>query len=230
MTSQQFDEYAQSYDDDIQRAIDFCGQELEYFTRRKVEELLDITRRHIGDPAGVSMLDVGCGIGQTDALLAPHVRELHGVDLASEAVERARRRQIRPSDTRRTTARRCHTPDETFDVAFAICVMHHVDVEQRPAFTAEMRRVVRAGGLAVVFEHNPYNPLTRHVVRNCEFDEGVVLLNRRTVQRFLADAGLRAIEKRFVIFAPFDRAWVPGVERRLGWMPAGAQHYVAARR
>ena len=35
------------------------------------------------------MLDVGCGVGATDELLAPHVGALHGVDPAAEAIERA---------------------------------------------------------------------------------------------------------------------------------------------
>ena len=32
------------------------------------------------------------------------------------------------------------------------------------------------------------------------------------------------------IFLPFDRRFVPAIERRLGWLLAGAQHYVAVRR
>ena len=64
--------------------------------------------------------------------------------------------------------------DASVDLAFAIRVMHHVAVGDRPQFASELRRVVRPGGLAVIFEHNPYNPLTQHVVRNCEFDEGAV--------------------------------------------------------
>jgi SAM-dependent methyltransferase len=225
----EFDKFADSYDADMARAIDFCGQEHEYFTRRKVEELVDLARRRLGDPATLTMLDVGCGVGATDALLAPHVGALHGVDPAAEAVERAA--VANPTVTYRAyDGKRLPYEDASVDVAFAICVMHHVDVSHRPQFAAELQRVVRPGGLAVVFEHNPYNPLTQRVVRNCEFDEGVVLLNRRTVQRFLRGAGLEPVEARFVIFSPYDKRWVPGLERRIGWLPAGAQHYVAARR
>ncbi len=51
--------------------------------------------------------------------------------------------------------------DASFDFAYTICVMHHVPPAQWPAFAAEMRRVVKPGGMAAVFEHIPYNPLTR---------------------------------------------------------------------
>ena len=47
--------------------------------------------------------------------------------------------------------RRLPYEDGQFDAAVTICVMHHVPPAQWPAFAAEMKRVVRRGGLAVVF-------------------------------------------------------------------------------
>jgi ubiquinone/menaquinone biosynthesis C-methylase UbiE len=225
----EFDDYADSYTDAVQNSIDFCGQELEYFTRRKAEHLLEIMRRNVGDPARLSVLDVGCGVGATDALLASDVGDLHGVDMSSESVERARHRN--PTVTYRAYAgEELPYADASMDVAFAICVLHHVDVADRAAFVAELRRVVRPGGLVVVFEHNPYNPLTRKVVRDCPFDEGVVLIEQRTARNLLSEAGLRPFESRYIIYFPFDKRFVAPVERKLGWLPLGAQHYVAARR
>jgi SAM-dependent methyltransferase len=225
----QFDKHVDSYIKDVERSIDFCGQELAYFTRRKVELLLDVIRRRVGDPAKLSILDVGCGVGQTDELLRPHVGHLHGVDIAAEAIKRAAK--ANPTVAYDVyDGGRLPYDDASMDVAFSICVMHHVDVQDRPQFAAELRRIVRPKGLAVVFEHNPYNPLTRKVVRDCPFDEGVVLLNRRTVAAFLMNADLQPVEARYVIFLPFDRRFVAPIERKLGWLPAGAQHYVAARR
>jgi len=227
MSAKQFDEHARSYDVEMRHAIAFIGQEHEYFTRRKVDALLDVTTRRIGDPGALSFLDVGCGIGRTDELLAPRVGRLHGADPSAESIARA-------AEANPTTTYDGYDgvtlpyADGSFDVVFAICVMHHVDLVDRPRFTRELRRVVRPGGAVVVFEHNPYNPATRRAVRNCAFDDGVVLVNRRTVRRFLLDAGLVPVEERYIIFSPFDKQWVPRIERRLGWLPAGAQHYVAA--
>src|SRR5262249_59211928 len=77
----------------------------------------------------------------------------------------------------------------SFDVAFAICVFHHVPPLERPALTAEMARVTRPGGLVAIFEHNPWNPLTRKAVRDCPFDEDAVLLSRPNARRLLDGAG-----------------------------------------
>jgi hypothetical protein len=93
----------------------------------------------------------------------------------------------------------------------------------------ELARVTRQGGLVVVFEHNPVNPLTRLVVRRCAFDEGVVLVGRRSLGRLARAAGLAVEETRYILFFPWTRAPFPQLERRLGSLPAGAQYFLAAR-
>jgi SAM-dependent methyltransferase len=225
----QFDAYSDSYRDSVQQSIAFCGQELEYFTRRKVEHLVDLSARHVGDPEELTFLDVGCGVGETDAMLVDRVGELHGVDVAADAVARAAERnpevRCQPYD-----GIRLPFEDEHFDVAFAICVVHHVEPKDRRVFFSELHRVVRPGGVVAIFEHNPYNPLTRIAVSRCEFDEDAVLLTRRTSEHLLRAAQLTPIESRYIIFLPLDRKFVRRAERPLGGVPLGAQHYVAARR
>ena len=98
------------------------------------------------------------------------------------------------------------------------------------AVALELRRVVRPDGLVVIIEQNPLNPLTRLAVSRCEFDKGVVLLTNRSLTRLLTDAGLEAVERRYIIFFASDRPRLKAVERSLGRVPFGAQHYLAARR
>jgi len=119
--------------------------------------------------------------------------------------------------------------DGAFDLAFAICVLHHVDPTHRREFVAEAVRVVRPGGLLAIFEHNPFNPLTRVAVSRCEFDEGVALLGRREVRTLLEGAGLSVELARYLLFVPWDRSWVDPAEAALGWLPLGGQHHVVAR-
>ncbi len=73
-------------------------------------------------------LDVGCGVGVTDAHLAGRFAELQGVDTSEEAIRRAA--AANPGVLYRAyDGDRLPYEDETFDLAFAICVMHHVDPE-----------------------------------------------------------------------------------------------------
>jgi ubiquinone/menaquinone biosynthesis C-methylase UbiE len=227
--SDPFDEVAPVYDDAVQQSIAFVGQDLETFTRRKVDVLLELVQTSVGDPSGLRVLDAGCGVGVTDEMLAGSVGELHGLDTAEAALAVAAERN--PSvHYSATDGNSFGYPDDHFDVTFAICVVHHVDPgPTRDTFFAELRRVTRPGGLVVVFEHNPYNPLTRLAVSRCDFDEGVELLARRVVARSLERVGVDVVATRYVVFAPFERSWVARAERRLGWLPLGAQHVVAGR-
>ena len=120
--------------------------------------------------------------------------------------------------------------DESFDLAFAICVLHHVAQHERDRFASELRRVVRPGGLVAVFEHNPFNPLTRLAVDRCVFDADAVLVRASGVRRLLKNAGLRPVERRYVILLPSDRSRVRALERAVVGLPLAAQYYVAARR
>src|SRR5213078_4409044 len=54
--------------------------------------------------------------------------------------------------------------DRQFDIATISAVLHHVPPAERPAVYAELGRLVKPGGRLYVFEHNPRNPLVRHVI------------------------------------------------------------------
>jgi SAM-dependent methyltransferase len=224
-----FDAYSEAYEDAINQSIAFSHQGVGYFARRKAAHLLDVCRRHLGSPRDLSVVDVGCGVGLTDEYLIGQVSELHGVDLSLGALEQASTRNpavhYQPCSTDALPFE-----SETFDVAFSACVLHHVDPDRCNGFVSELRRVVRPGGLVLIFEHNPLNPLTRLAVSRCELDDGVVLLKRRAACELLERAGLRPVERRFILFFPRGDARIIAVERALRFVPLGAQYYVAALR
>lgn len=224
-----FDAYADEYGDAVQRSIDFTGLDHDFFTRRKANLLVELAARLVAPSTTLRALDVGCGVGVTDACLVGRFAELEGVDTSEEAVRRAA--DANPSVRYRSyDGGRLPYDDERFDLAFAICVLHHVAPPERATFAAELGRVVRPGGVVAVFEHNPWNPLTRLAVSRCEFDEDAVLLRARTTRRLLEGAGLRPVERRYVIFLPSDRPRVRALDDALRHVPLGAQYYVAARR
>lgn len=224
-----FDRHARTYADEVSSSVAFSGKDVGFFARRKAHHLLDLTRRHFGDPGQVTALDIGCGVGVTDAELAPALGRLHGIDVARDAVAEAAERNPTVSYTT-YDGETLPYADGSFDLAFAICVLHHVEPPDRVAFTAEIARVVRPGGLLAIFEHNPYNPLTRVAVSRCEFDEGVQLLSRTEVANLTKGAGLEQVEASYILFLPVDGRWSEAVDRACRWLPLGSQHYVAAER
>ncbi|MBI5597911.1 MAG: class I SAM-dependent methyltransferase [Elusimicrobia bacterium] len=223
-----FEAFKDDYKETLDRSTAFVGQDGDFFAKRKADLLLDLAGRRLGPPAGLKVLDLGSGLGLTDRFLSPRMPGLCGVDVAPGVVAAAAK--ANPGAAYRVyDGRTLPYPDGGFDLVFTVCVAHHVPPARRGEFFAEMRRVTRRGGLNVVFEHNPYNPLTRHVVNNCPFDADAVLLEPRESRARLSGAGLTPVEQRYFLFFPWEGRLTARLEAGLGWLPLGAQYFVAAR-
>src|SRR5258708_38727457 len=115
--------------------------------RRKVgrayDMALEIAR---AVPYGSKVLDVGCGNGfithHLSALLGTSVA---GIDLNS--------RPEAPIDYRRYDGARLPAPDKSFDVVLLCYVLHHA--QDVSVVLKEVRRVLRDGGLVVIYEDIP---------------------------------------------------------------------------
>jgi SAM-dependent methyltransferase len=228
MAHTDYDQYRDRYREDLDRAVSFAGTSHDFFTRAKAEELVRLARLHLGDPARLDALDVGCGIGLTDRHLAGRFRSLTGTDVSPGVLETAAREN---PGVRYEPAERGQFPfdDGAFHLAFAVCVVQVVDPTERPRFVAELARVTRPGGLVVVFEHNPYNPLTRLVVHRCEFGKDAHMLGMAKAERLLHENGVTLIDRGFLLLLPSRHKRVLAAERALRRIPLGAQYYLAGR-
>lgn len=226
----EFDKYRQNYREKVEESFPMTLKGHDFYTQAKANHLLSIIDEEMSQPASeMHILDVGCGVGSTDACLVGMVGKLHGVDMSEESLRVAKKNN--PSvDYRQTNGSDIPYNDSTFELAFAINVMHHVPPLEWPDFIEEMMRVIKPGGLVVVFEHNPFNPLTRLVVNQCEFDEDAVLLKKRTTFELMQDAGLKIIRGDYILFIPSEAKWVKVIEHKLRWLPLGAQYCAVARK
>ncbi len=224
-----FDRFGARYHDHVNDALAFSGTEQEFYLRAKANEVERLVAAHLGSVSKPALLDVGCGVGLVHEMLGERFPGLVGVDVAPATLVEAQRRQ--PGGRfARYDGRGLPFADGEFDLTYTVNVLHHVVPTAWPDFVAELARVTRRGGLVAVFEHNPWNPITRLVVNRCEFDEDAVLLSQRRLRSLLARAGLAERDHRYILFFPWSgRLWTT-LERRLGWLPLGAQHLVAARK
>jgi ubiquinone/menaquinone biosynthesis C-methylase UbiE len=221
-----FDSYTQDYREQIERSISFVKQDHEYFVRNKVRHLLGVTTRHVGYPKDLSILDVGCGIGLADRHLVGEFDTVWGADISKDSIKVAKA-NTPGANFKSYDGARLPFDDDKFNVSFAMGVVHHVPPEERAQFIEEMARVTSANGLVVVFEHNPYNPLTRLAVGRCEFDEGVVLLSKKTTRQLFTGARLAPLEEAYILVLPWALRISDGLEAALKRVPLGAQYFVA---
>ena len=95
------------------------------------------------------VLDFGCGIGRLETYLASHCREMHGVDVSAEMLERARRRLAAVPNVRLHHIQEPALPmfpDGHFDFALAFLVFHHLAKQDAFLVLREFGRVLRPGG------------------------------------------------------------------------------------
>src|SRR5438067_11128150 len=72
------------------------------------------------------VLSLGCGIGDTELLLAPHVREVVGIDLSPSAIRQARADAARAGVANVRCLECADPPAELFDLVIGIFFLHHL--------------------------------------------------------------------------------------------------------
>ena len=226
-----FDESARDYDSIVQRAIGPSGETVVFFADLKVRLMAEA----LGQRVPATILDFGCGIGNTTRAIARRfaASRVIGFDVSHESIAVARR--LTPLDDidriSFVTADNGQVPlaDASFAAGFASCVFHHIGAREQKGWAEQLRRVITPTGLLFLFEHNPYNPLTRHVVRRVPFDEGVVLVKPRDAVRLLQSAGFVVDAPHFYFFFPAFLRHLRVLEPALKRVPVGAQYFVVGR-
>lgn len=223
--AEEFDTYKTTYRDAVNESLGFTGLNVDFFTRVKADYLRDLLSEQFTSLDDISLLDIGCGVGNYHKLVKSYVGSLTGVDVAAECVSQAKADNpgVRYDSY---DGRRLPYEDGSFDAAFTICVMHHVPPENWPDFVAEALRVLRPGGLFAVFEHNPLNPLTMRVVNRCPFDRNAVLLKSSRTVDLLRNAGFNEVVAHFILSMPAANDLLRKIDRVFARLPFGAQYYV----
>lgn len=93
-----------------------------------------------------TVLDVGCGAGML-ALLKRKGVTLTGVDLSDECVAAARRNGY--DETLRSDLNALPFADASFDYVISLDVIGHILAEEKDAVLAEIKRVLRPGGVTM---------------------------------------------------------------------------------
>ena len=97
--------------------------------------------------AGMKILDAGCGTGGNLRWLS-RFGAAYGVDLSPHALRFCARRRL--GTVSRASVSHLPFPDGAFDLVTSFDVIYHLDVADDVAALAEMRRVLKPGGWALI--------------------------------------------------------------------------------
>lgn len=224
----EFDAVARSYADQHIQSIKLSGESVDYFARYKIED-----SRRWADKRAVQVrriLDFGSGIGNSLQPMREQFpdAEIICLDVSEESLELSRTTHCEKVDFR--TYDGCNLPGDlgSFDLIFTACVFHHIPREAHILLLRQLRERLSPGGFFILFEHNPWNPLTRHAVNKCPFDENAVLISAPEMRRRFKLAGFTQTRVNFRVFFPGPLAALRILESALVRLPIGAQYFIAA--
>ena len=176
-----------------------------------VQAHVDRLATHAGLEPGMSILDVGCGLGKFTLPLIDRGFDVTGLDLSQPLLDDLTARLERDPD-RSPIELHCadvaHPPAELlgrFDVVTGFFMLHHLP-DLVAAFDG-VRRCLRPGGTAVFLEPNAYSPLypvqiTVTPTMRWRADKGVFNMRRANLQRSMEAAGLTDITHRWTGLCP----------------------------
>jgi ArsR family transcriptional regulator len=149
--------------------------------------------------------DLGCGTGQIASVLAPFVARVIAVDGSAAMLQAAKKRLqgFANVELRRGDLEALPIDDGVLDAATLMLVLHHVPEPERAL--AEVARVVRPGGRAIVVDMLP------HERENYRQQMGHVWLGFGDEQLRCLLAGAGFDEVRIVSLPPDPRAKGPGL-------------------
>lgn len=228
MNSPEFDKFAGSYHDLLKDPIRdrFASAGSQFFHVRKRDLILAYLRRRKLDPRRMTYLDFGCGQGELLGLLGDSFAEARGCDPSAQMMA-----EIRGFETRvQRNPLGIPYEDGKFDFVTAVCVYHHVPAASRLQLTMEVRRVLRPGATFCIIEHNPWNPVTRAIVRRAPVDRDAILLTAGSTRSLIERAGLQPQKTEYFLYLPELLYKTCGrVEGFMRRVPLGGQYAVFSR-
>jgi len=218
-----FDDYADRYEQMLQDQLAFFSNDRGYFSEYKVE-----LARTICQPAPQRVLDFGCGIG----LSLPYLqRYFSNATIFASDLSRKSLDYVAQNWPDVSVLRDDELDDQRFDLIFISGVIHHVPPTQREVLFERLGGLLSPQGRLIVFDHNPFNPVTRHMVSTCPFDEDAVLLRLSAMKQLVrGSAGLSIKASGYCLFFPQALRFLRPTERLMTWLPMGGQYFVMAQK
>ncbi len=219
----EFDSFAENYNKILGEQLSFFDPKTDYFAEYKAKITRDIIK---GQPE--HMLEFGCGTGRNLPFLHAlfPTTKIYGCDISQNSLDLAAKNndfaQLFKLDFEDVGLKYAGY----FDLIFIACVFHHIPPQLHLDYMRLLNKLLKKKGDIIIFEHNPYNPITLHMVKTCPFDSDAVLIRPGEMKFLLLDSGFKTMRTNFALFFPAFLKKLRPLEKKIGLVPLGGQYFV----
>jgi SAM-dependent methyltransferase len=219
-----FDHHAETYEKQLTEDLKFFGEESKYFAEYKIRLVAEC----VGNRP-INILEYGCGIGMNLQYLIQYFpnANIFGCDISAKSIEVA--------SGNNSSVNFFHIDDDNvkenkdkFDLVFVSNVFHHIEPKFRKKAIENIFFMLKPKGNVLFFEHNPFNPVTKHIVNTCVWDTDAILLKPKESLSLFKDAGFTIIRKHYTLYFPAFLKFLRPVEKAMFFIPMGGQYYIWA--
>jgi len=227
-----FDRCAKTYKKGLKNTLKVSGFSPNYFHNYKVKELFNYLKNNNFERKPIKILDFGCGVGCSEPYLSHYLpkAKIYACDISDESIKCAVSSNKRNNTTFATFEDDSLPFEEKFDVIFVANVFHHIPRKKQQSVINLLKASLNDNGFIIIFEHNPYNPLTDllALLTDYRYDKNTNLLSPLYMKKILKNSGFKNFECNYRIFFPgFLRMFVP-FEKYLRKCPFGAHYFYIA--
>jgi len=225
-----FDNIANSYDKELKDSLGlYGGGDISIFAEYKIK----IIKSELSKQP-VNILEFGCGTGRNSFFIKKQFPEsnIYGCDISEKSLEIASKSNpaVRYNKIISTADLFGTYKEEFFDCIFISNVFHHILFNEHKIWLEALYKLISKEGTIFIFEHNPYNPITKHIFNTSEIDRGAIMLKPSYCKKLLENANFVNTNLKYTLFFLWRNSFFESIERLLYWLPLGAQYYVCGKK
>ncbi|HRE41196.1 MAG TPA: class I SAM-dependent methyltransferase [Ignavibacteria bacterium] len=219
-----FDEYADVYDKVMEEDLKFFGEENTYFAEYKVKIVQDLIKVNPD-----KILEYGCGIGRNIKFFKTYFpsSDIEGCDISQKSIDLAKKEN--PNiNFYLINDEFINSNLNKYNLIFISCVFHHISPELRNDVIKNINKLLKPKGSLFIFEHNPYNPVTLKIVKDCIWDKDAILLKPKETKKLIRTGNLNEVNFNYTLFFPSQLKKLRFLEKYLKGIPLGGQYFIQA--
>jgi ubiquinone/menaquinone biosynthesis C-methylase UbiE len=195
-----FDTIAEEYDEELKNSLGkFGGKDITIFSGYKVK----IIKSKLPQTP-VNILEFGCGTGRNNYFMKKLFPQsnIFGCDISEKSLEIACK--VNPSVQYKKIANPADLiaayNKYNLDCIFISNVLHHIQFNEHKMWFEALYKILSKEGSLFVFEHNPHNPITKHIFNNSEIDQGAVMVKPSYCYNLFQSVYFTRVKRAYTLF------------------------------